>query len=380
MKSGFLLFKIYICYNVKAKSLEVFIMARLTRTQKYAELRDQLANDREESKSTSQLAEFENKLKRIEDTLTPKKEEPVVEPEPVKEEEPKKEEPVAEEPKEEVPVETPAEEESAKEDARQEGNEPTKEEPKEEPKEEVEPIDEDEPKPTLSIKDYMKLHHIERTQCPEPSFTIDRDKLREYGFDGAIASLSAYERSVPEGIDSANAKVKFKYYTREGVKFCANGVRISGKFYGFTDYHILESAIKNGYDIDFCYPDDEYNFDIIIPYDKLKNIKDWNLPIEGLKYLKGGYIKQAYHDYMFIDGVLLGGDKLFFEGKDVAGVHSTVSEEDYGFGVVTPDRVGVEVVWLDPNGEEHRTIGSLTELVHWYLDREAHKELPRSYS
>lgn len=40
-------------------------MARLTRTQKYAELRDKIAQDREESFKTNELSEYENKLKKL---------------------------------------------------------------------------------------------------------------------------------------------------------------------------------------------------------------------------------------------------------------------------------------------------------------------------
>ena len=40
-------------------------MARLTRTQKYAELRDRIAQDREESLKTSGLSEYEDKLKKL---------------------------------------------------------------------------------------------------------------------------------------------------------------------------------------------------------------------------------------------------------------------------------------------------------------------------
>ena len=53
-------------------------MARLTRTAKYADLREQLANDKEESLSTQDLSSYQNRLDNVQDTLSfnPKKEEP----------------------------------------------------------------------------------------------------------------------------------------------------------------------------------------------------------------------------------------------------------------------------------------------------------------
>ena len=45
-------------------------MARLTRTQKYAELRGKINQDRESSVSTNDLAKFADKLKTIEETAT----------------------------------------------------------------------------------------------------------------------------------------------------------------------------------------------------------------------------------------------------------------------------------------------------------------------
>lgn len=53
-------------------------MARMTRTQKYAELRQQLANDREETIKNETLEKFEEKLKNFESQI--KKEEEVIEP------------------------------------------------------------------------------------------------------------------------------------------------------------------------------------------------------------------------------------------------------------------------------------------------------------
>ena len=53
-------FSIRICYNY---SVEVY-MARLTRTQKYAELRDQLENGREIEIKSDALNKFEDKLER----------------------------------------------------------------------------------------------------------------------------------------------------------------------------------------------------------------------------------------------------------------------------------------------------------------------------
>ncbi len=54
-------------------------MARLTRTQKYAELRDSLANDKEASLKTKDLSSYEDRLNNITDQLSPLNQEPVVE-------------------------------------------------------------------------------------------------------------------------------------------------------------------------------------------------------------------------------------------------------------------------------------------------------------
>lgn len=53
-------------------------MARLTRTAKFADLREQLANDKEESIATQDLSSYQNRLDNVQDTLSfnPKKEEP----------------------------------------------------------------------------------------------------------------------------------------------------------------------------------------------------------------------------------------------------------------------------------------------------------------
>ena len=56
-------------------------MAKLTRTQKFAELRDSLANDKEASLSTQELSNYENRLNNLTEHLSAtetKKEEPVV--------------------------------------------------------------------------------------------------------------------------------------------------------------------------------------------------------------------------------------------------------------------------------------------------------------
>ena len=50
-------------------------MPKLSRTQKYAELRDKLANDAETSVHTEDLSQFENKLKSLEDVSAPVKDE-----------------------------------------------------------------------------------------------------------------------------------------------------------------------------------------------------------------------------------------------------------------------------------------------------------------
>lgn len=46
-------------------------MPRLTRTQKYAELREQLANDKEENIASSELSSFQDRLSNVQDTLSP---------------------------------------------------------------------------------------------------------------------------------------------------------------------------------------------------------------------------------------------------------------------------------------------------------------------
>ena len=70
-------------------------MARLTRTQKYAELRDSLTNDKETSVSTQDLSSYESRLNAITEQLSPKTEPVVEEAKPVVEEV----QPVVEEPK-----------------------------------------------------------------------------------------------------------------------------------------------------------------------------------------------------------------------------------------------------------------------------------------
>ena len=53
-------------------------MARLTRTAKYADLREQLANDKEENVASQDLSSYQNRFDNVQDTLSfnPKKEEP----------------------------------------------------------------------------------------------------------------------------------------------------------------------------------------------------------------------------------------------------------------------------------------------------------------
>ena len=91
-------------------------MARLTRTAKYADLREQLANDKEENVASQDLSSYQNRLDNVQDTLSfnPKKEEPKpevkeevkVEVKPEVKEEVKVEAPKAEAPKAEAKAET----------------------------------------------------------------------------------------------------------------------------------------------------------------------------------------------------------------------------------------------------------------------------------
>ncbi len=77
-------------------------MARLTRTQKFAGLREQLANDREAESINEDLSKYEDKLKSLQSIFDQKEEEPLKEEiEEILIEEPVKEEPVEEEEKEE---------------------------------------------------------------------------------------------------------------------------------------------------------------------------------------------------------------------------------------------------------------------------------------
>ena len=77
-------------------------MARLTRTQKFAGLREQLANDREAESTNEDLSKYEDKLKSLQSIFDQKEEEPLKEEiEEILIEEPVKKEPVEEEEKEE---------------------------------------------------------------------------------------------------------------------------------------------------------------------------------------------------------------------------------------------------------------------------------------
>ena len=77
-------------------------MARLTRTQKFAGLREQMANDREAESTNEDLSKYEDKLKSLQSIFDQKEEEPLKEEiEEILIEEPVKEEPVEEEEKEE---------------------------------------------------------------------------------------------------------------------------------------------------------------------------------------------------------------------------------------------------------------------------------------